>query len=460
LVGWAEAVEAVAEPPFAKLRVNRTPNEEPQAQNQHLGHASEKQEPRLAFHLNLQDFSRQARHSGAWRGGSAVRVKGIAFLIVGSTFRIHGNAILFGSGLAVGRHSFNLDAELAFELKEIGALFPQEKSGSDAAFPGAACAADAMDEVFGDVGKIIVDDVGDVLNVDAASGDVGGHEDSILPALEAGQGGGALRLRAVAMNHGGVDALAVQALGDAFGAALGAREDKAAAAFVVEQVVEHVRFAVFGNFESLKTNIFGRLGSGAEREADGILGVVAYELRHGAFHGGGEAESLALAWQNTNNTADSREEAHVEHAVGFIEDECLDAAQRDEPAIEIIFEAAGSGDDEARTLADGVELPAFRQTTDDESRRLRLLCAQGVILRDDLHREFPGRHKNQSRDSGSMRLPQLLHDGKKERERFAGSCLGRGDNVLAFQGLRNCCRLHGSWRRKFRRDESLLQRRR
>jgi len=67
----------------------------------------------------------------------------------------------------------------------------------------------------------------------------------------------------------------------------------------------------------------------AEREADGILGVVAYELRHGAFHGGGEAESLALAWQNTNNTADSREEAHVEHAVGFIEDERLDAAQRD-----------------------------------------------------------------------------------------------------------------------------------
>jgi len=51
-----------------------------------------------------------------------------------------------------------------------------------------------MDEVFGDIGKIIVDDVGDVLNVDAASGDVGGHEDSILPALEAGQGGGALAI--------------------------------------------------------------------------------------------------------------------------------------------------------------------------------------------------------------------------------------------------------------------------
>src|SRR5258708_11864072 len=125
-----------------------------------------------------------------------------------------------------------------------------------------------------------------------------------------------------------------------------------------------------------------------------------------------------------------------------------------------MVEAGRGGGDEGRTLGDSVELPTLRQTTDDESRRLRLLCAQGVILRDDLHGEFASRNKNQSRDSGSMRLPQLLHDGKKERERFAGSCLGRGDNVLAFQGLRNCCRLNGSWRRKLRRDESLLQRRR
>ena len=136
------------------------------------------------------------------------------------------------------------------------------------------------------------------------------------------------------------------------------------------------------------------------------------------------------------------------------------ALERDEPAVEVIFEAAGRGDDEARTLADGIELTAFRKASNDESRRLRLLGAQGVILRYDLHREFPGRHKNQSGDAGSMRLPQLLHDGKKERERFAGSCLGRGDHVLAFQGLRNCCRLHGSWRGKLRRDKSLLQRRR
>ena len=392
--------------------------------------------------------------------GAPLAIDGNAFGMGGNAIRNGRGAILLRSVLAGGGDSFNLDAELALELEEFRALFAQEERGGNAAFSGAPSAADAMDEVFGNIGKIVVDDVRDVLHVDAASGDVGGDQDAILPALKTREGRGALRLRAVTMYHGGVDSLAVEALGDAFGAALGARENKAAAAFVVEQAVKHIGFAVFGNFEGLETDTFGRLGSGAEGEADGILCVIAHELRHAAFHRCGEAESLALARQHADDAANGREEAHVQHAIGFIEDEGFDAAQRDEPAVEIIFEAAGSGDDEARALADGVELAAFRQTTDDKSRGLRLFRAQGVILRDHLHREFPGRHKNESGDSGSSRLRQLFHDRKKERERFAGSRLGRGDDVLAFQGLRYCCRLHGSWRGELRRDESLLQRRR
>ena len=70
------------------------------------------------------------------------------------------------------------------------------------------------------------------------------------------------------------------------------------------------------------------------------------------------------------------------------------------------------------------------------------------MLRDDLHGEFPGRHKYERRNSGSIQLRQPLHDGEKEGKRFAGACLRRGDDVLAFQRLRNCRRLHGSGRGK------------
>src|SRR5579863_2773073 len=245
----------------------------------------------------------------------------------GNVFRGDRRAVLFGSGLAIRGNSFDLDAELAFELKEVGALFPQEKRGGNAVFTGAAGAADAVDEVFGDIGKVVVDDVGDVLDVDAASGDVGGNEHAILPALETSEGRSPLRLRAVAMNHGGVDALTVQILGDALRAALGARENEAAAAFAFEQVEEHVGFAVFGDFEGLEANTFRGFRSRTKREANGIFCVVAHELRHGAFHRGGEAQSLALPRQHADNAAYGWEEAHVEHAIGFVENKRFDASQ-------------------------------------------------------------------------------------------------------------------------------------
>ena len=53
---------------------------------------------------------------------------------------------------------------------------------------GASGAANAMDEVFGDFGQVVVDDVGDVLHVNSARGDVGGDQDAITSLLEAGQG--------------------------------------------------------------------------------------------------------------------------------------------------------------------------------------------------------------------------------------------------------------------------------
>ena len=43
-------------------------------------------------------------------------------------------------------------------------------------FAGASGAAHAMDEVFRDLGQIVVDDVRDVLDVNATGGQIGGNQ--------------------------------------------------------------------------------------------------------------------------------------------------------------------------------------------------------------------------------------------------------------------------------------------
>ena len=377
----------------------------------------------------------------------------------GDAFRNGRDPILLRSVLAGSGDSFNLDAELALELEEIRALFAKKEGGSNAAFTSAAGTANAMDEVFGDIGKIVIDDVGDVLHVDAASSDVGGDEDTILPALETSEGRGPLRLRAVAMNHGGVDALAVEALGDAFGAALGAGEDQAAAGLFAEQVEQRFVLAVGGNLESLEANIFRGLEGGTEGETNWVSGVVLHEASHGAFHGGGETHGLAFLREDGGDSANGREKAHVQHAVRFIEDESMEIGEMDELAIEIIFEAAGSSDDEPGAVANGHELRAFGQSTDNQSRG-RKLVAQSVILSDNLHCQFARGNEDQGSDSGSVLPEELFDQGHEKRQGLAGSGLRGGKDILSGESLRNSRSLNGSWRGKASCREACLEARR
>ena len=86
-----------------------------------------------------------------------------------------------------------------------------------------------MDIGFGDLGEVIVEDIGQVLDVQATGSDVRGDQDPQLPGLELPQAllpGG---LGLVAVDGGGGDALAGQVPGHFVRAVLGAGEDQGAA---------------------------------------------------------------------------------------------------------------------------------------------------------------------------------------------------------------------------------------
>ena len=61
-------------------------------------------------------------------------------------------------------------------------------------------------------------------------------------------------------------------------------------------------------------------------------------------HGGREEQRLPARRQQLADALDVRDEAHVEHAVGFVDDQDLDAGEQDLAAPEVIEQAAGRGD--------------------------------------------------------------------------------------------------------------------
>ena len=72
-----------------------------------------------------------------------------------------------------------------------------------------------------------------------------------------------------------------------------------------------------------------RHGLGRDLDALRLEQDLAGELRDFGRHGGGEQQRLPLVGQHRHDLAHVVDEAHVEHAVGFVEDQKFGVAQID-----------------------------------------------------------------------------------------------------------------------------------
>ena len=98
------------------------------------------------------------------------------------------NALSFFSELTTHGDPLDANSQRALQLKQFGALFASEKCGCNTVFPCTAGASNPVDEVFRHVRQVIIDDVGDFLDVDAARGKVRSHQHFNAPLLKACEG--------------------------------------------------------------------------------------------------------------------------------------------------------------------------------------------------------------------------------------------------------------------------------
>ena len=107
-----------------------------------------------------------------------------------------------GLGGEARHRELAVEVELARDRVDVVRLVGEDEGDADAGAPGAAGRPDAVDVVLAGGRGVEVDDVRDVVDVDAAGGDVGGDERVDLARVEAAQRLLALALGLVAV-HGG-----------------------------------------------------------------------------------------------------------------------------------------------------------------------------------------------------------------------------------------------------------------
>src|SRR5690606_11154277 len=157
--------------------------------------------------------------SGAGRFLFATRSGGLRFVVAAATATTarlarlaHFRRLRLQAG-QVDAHQVAIGNALpGHALDALEQLFLVRRDQRDrlAAAPGPAGAADTVNVVFLDVGQLVVDHMGQLVDVQATGGDVGGHHHADVVGLEVGQRLGARVLALVAMDRGGRQAMLFQ----------------------------------------------------------------------------------------------------------------------------------------------------------------------------------------------------------------------------------------------------------
>ena len=101
---------------------------------------------------------------------------------------------------------------MLFDLQQELPVFAGDEGAGDAVGAHAAGAADAVDVFLGGFWYIVVDDVGNRGDVEAAGGDIGGDEAGEFAFAEFTQGLLAARLREIAVNGTGAEVFVFKTL--------------------------------------------------------------------------------------------------------------------------------------------------------------------------------------------------------------------------------------------------------
>ncbi len=108
-------------------------------------------------------------------------------------------------------------------------------------------------------------------------------------------------------------------------------------------------------------------------------------------HGGGKHQRLPVRRKLCHDFADVVDESHVEHTVGFVEHETLDAAEAQRIAFDEIEKPAGRGDEDIQAGKQCADLRAHRHAADHQRGSDPQMTAVSAEAIENLARQLAGR---------------------------------------------------------------------
>jgi len=328
----------------------------------------------------------------------------------------------------VGGNNGQLAAGQLLDVAQILALIGCTQSNGDTARTGTRRAPDPMHVALRNIRQLEVDDVSNFVDVDAARRDVRRDEHARKTLAETVEGRLTLALALVAMDRVDADTHVLDRRRDAISPTLRARENDHAAHFgILEQAREHIAFAGCGNEDHLLVDAIDRLAGASDFDANWILENLRGKLCDIVRHGGREQQRMALSRHELQDASYIAHEAHVEHTVGFVEDERTHLVEAQVALVDKIEKTTGRRDEDVDTASNGIHLRTLAHAAEDDGVRDAHMAAIGMNALADLDGELTRRRQDQCTRCTGLRAAalggQALEQRQNERGRLASTGL-------------------------------------
>ena len=308
---------------------------------------------------------------------------------------------------------------------------------------GAARAADAVHVVFHVQRQVVVEHGFDVVDVQPARGDVGGHQNAHHAVFEALHDRVALNLAHVAVQPRGGKAARLQLGHDLLHAQLRVHEHQRARDAVAHQKAAqklHLVERADGNV-GLPDGLDGHLFV-FDAQNLRLLQIFLGQVQNRERHRGGEQRGLARLRRFGKYAFNVLAEAHVQHFVGLVQHGDFHAVQRQRAAVQVIHHAAGRAHDDLNAHFQRAKL-ALDRLPAVYGQHVQAGTVFGELdqLARRLHGEF-ARGADHQRLRRAVGRVDFLDDRYAERGGFAGSGLRLTDHVFALEQRRDGERLN------------------
>ena len=187
-----------------------------------------------------------------------------------------------------------------------------------------------------------------------------------------------------------------------------------------------------------------RLRPASDLDDDRLAQILPRQRFDFGRHRRAEEQRLPVARDLRDDAVDLRREAHVEHAVRFVEHQHLEIVEDDVLPLEMVDQSTRRRDDDVDAGAQLLLLRLDRHAAVD--RGGVELGVPRVLLHAllDLDAEL-ARRREDERSRAARTVEQSIDDGKSERGGLAGSGLRESHHVAPFENQRDRLCLNRRW---------------